>query len=100
MSADSYAREIDKQPAIDPADVAIAIRGVSKSFRIYSDRKTNVKELFTDRRRKNKAEEFHALSDITFDIPRGKTFGLIGHISSQTMQSLSSAQGMHRFRSR
>ncbi|WP_153504558.1 ABC transporter ATP-binding protein [Cumulibacter manganitolerans] len=90
------ARERFAQKPVAPEDVAISIRGVSKKFRVFTDRKTNLKELFTDRKRSNRTEEFWALRDISFDIPKGKTFGLIGHNGSGKSTLLKLIAGIHR----
>ena len=84
------------QKPIPPEDVAISIRGVSKKFRVYTDRKTNLKEMFTDRRRSNRTEDFWALHDVSLDIPKGKTFGLIGHNGSGKSTLLKLIAGIHR----
>lgn len=79
-----------------PADVAISVVGVSKRFRLFADRKTNLKESLTVRRRRNKFSDFWALKDVSFDIPRGKTFGLIGHNGSGKSTLLKLIAGIHR----
>jgi lipopolysaccharide transport system ATP-binding protein len=79
------------------ADVAIEIRGVKKRFRRFNDRKTNVKELFSSRRgRANRYDDFWALKGVDIDIPRGKTFGLIGHNGSGKSTLLKLVAGIHR----
>ncbi|MGY1824790.1 MULTISPECIES: ABC transporter ATP-binding protein [unclassified Blastococcus] len=80
----------------EAADVAIAVRGVTKKFRLHNDRKTNVKELFSARRRQSRHEEFWALKGVSLDIPRGKTFGLIGHNGSGKSTLLKLVAGIHR----
>ena len=60
---------------------AISVGGVSKRFRIYKNRNQSLKGAFLQRSRAQ-FEEFWALDDITFDIPQGKTFGLLGHNGS------------------
>lgn len=59
----------------------IEIKNVSKSFKIYHDKATTLKErlLFL---RSSKADVFWALKDIDFVIESGKTVGLIGHNGS------------------
>ena len=79
------------------ADIAIEIRGVTKRFRRFNDRKTNVKELFSSRRgRARRYDDFWALKGIDLDIPRGKTFGLIGHNGSGKSTLLKLVAGIHR----
>lgn len=60
---------------------AISVEGVSKRFRIYKNRNQSLKGAFLQRSRAQ-FEEFWALDDVSFDIPQGKTFGLLGHNGS------------------
>lgn len=59
----------------------IEIKDVSKSFKIYHDKATTLKErlLFL---RSSKSDVFWALKDINLTIKSGKTVGLIGHNGS------------------
>ena len=75
---------------------AIEVRDVSKRFRIYNDRKTNLKEAVTSRRRRTRHEDFYALRDVSLDVPVGKTFGLIGHNGSGKSTLLKLIAGIHR----
>ena len=80
-----------------PVDVAIEIRDVTKRFRRYNDRRTNIKEIFSARRtRAKRYDDFWALKGISLDIPRGKTFGLIGHNGSGKSTLLKLVAGIHR----
>ena len=63
------------------ASPAVRIEDVSKRFRIYKNRNQSLKGAFLQRSRAQ-FEEFWALSDVSFDIPQGKTFGLLGHNGS------------------
>ena len=85
-------------PAEDQAvEVAIEIRDVTKRFRRYNDRKTNIKEMFSARRtRVKRYDDFWALKGVSLDIPRGKTFGLIGHNGSGKSTLLKLVAGIHR----
>ena len=59
----------------------IEIKNVSKSFKIYRDKATTLKErlLFL---RSSKADVFWALKNINLTVESGKTVGLIGHNGS------------------
>jgi ABC-2 type transport system ATP-binding protein len=59
------------------ANSAVSIENVSKTFRLYHDRATTLKERFVNRR-KSEYEEFWALRDVSFDVSNGETLGLIG----------------------
>jgi len=60
-----------------PSDVAIAVRGVGKCYRIYERPQDRLKQaLFRGRRQYFR--EFWALRDISLDIHRGETVGIIG----------------------
>jgi ABC-2 type transport system ATP-binding protein len=59
------------------AESAIVLDGVSKAFRVFSERNQSLKQAIL-RRNRAKYDEFWALDDVTFSIPQGSTFGLIG----------------------
>ena len=56
---------------------AIEIESVSKRFRVYHERNQTLKAAVM-RRRRSVYEDFWALRDVGFEIPEGKTFGLVG----------------------
>ncbi|WP_082516119.1 ABC transporter ATP-binding protein [Cellulomonas sp. Leaf395] len=56
---------------------SIEVDRVSKRFRIYHERNQTLKSAVM-RRRRAVFEEFWALDDVSFEIPAGGTFGLIG----------------------
>jgi ABC-type polysaccharide/polyol phosphate transport system ATPase subunit len=58
-------------------NVAVKIDGVSKKFRLYKERNQNLKTAIM-RGRISTHEDFWALSDVTFDIRQGETFGFVG----------------------
>jgi ABC-2 type transport system ATP-binding protein len=60
---------------------AVAIEGVSKRFRMYRERNQSLKAAIM-RGRRASYEEFWALKDVSFEIPKGSTFGLIGENGS------------------
>ena len=58
-------------------DPAVVVRDVSKHFRLYHERSQSLKERFVNRGQGG-YEEFHALTDVSCEINRGESFGLIG----------------------
>ena len=60
---------------------AIVVDGVSKRFRLYKERNQSLKAALM-RGRRAAYEEFWALKDVSFEIPEGITFGLIGENGS------------------
>jgi ABC-type polysaccharide/polyol phosphate transport system ATPase subunit len=62
--------------------VAISCEGVSKHFRIPLDRSTTLKYRVTHLRSSARYHDFHALQDISFEVPEGQFLGIIGHNGS------------------
>ena len=58
-------------------EIAVRVDHVSKSFRMYSERNQTLKSAIM-RRRRSVHEDFWALKDVSFEVPKGSTFGLIG----------------------
>jgi len=61
---------------------AIVCAGVSKRFRIPLDRSTTLKYRVTHLRSSSRYHDFHALADISFEVPQGEFLGIIGHNGS------------------
>jgi ABC-2 type transport system ATP-binding protein len=59
------------------SDDAIVLDSVSKAFRVFSERNQSLKQAVL-RRNRAKYEEFWALDEVSFSIPKGSTFGIIG----------------------
>lgn len=56
---------------------SISVSHVSKSFKIYKELNRTLKSALL-RRRRSISEDFQALDDVTFEVPSGSTFALIG----------------------
>ena len=65
----------------ETVETAIAVRGVSKTFRIYRQRETTLKEAVI-RRRRGVYEEFTAVDDVSFTVPKGEALGIFGRNGS------------------
>jgi ABC-2 type transport system ATP-binding protein len=59
------------------AETAISVDRVAKRFRVYRERPSSFKERIL-RLRRSRAEDFWALRDVTFEVPEGQTWGLLG----------------------
>ena len=59
-------------------DIAIEVRNVIKSFKVYLDKGAQLKERLLFRKR-SRYEERKVLRGISFDVKRGEAIGLIGH---------------------
>ena len=60
---------------------AVRVENLSKRFRLYRQRNNTLKETVLSGRR-GRYEEFWALSDVSLEIERGTTFGIIGENGS------------------
>lgn len=58
-------------------NAAVEVVDVSKRFRLYHERNQSLKSAIM-RGRRSVHEDFWALRDVSFDVPEGSTFGLIG----------------------
>lgn len=85
-AGESSARETTSEAArgtIDPGNAALAIdvRGVSKSYRIYNKPADRLKQAFSWGR-KQYFHDFWALHDVSFDVRRGEAIGIVGRNGS------------------
>ena len=62
-------------------EAAVSVEDVSKRFRLYHERNQSLKAALM-RKRRAVVEEFWALQDVSFEVPEGTTFGLIGENGS------------------
>lgn len=56
---------------------AVSIRNVTKTFRVYKERNNSLKSAIM-RRRTSIYDTFTAVDDVSFDIPQGSTYALVG----------------------
>jgi len=75
-------------------DVVISARNVSKKFVVHTERATSLKERLV--RRRTSSHTFDALHDLSLDIERGSTVGLIGANGSGKSTTLKVLAGILR----
>jgi ABC-2 type transport system ATP-binding protein len=63
------------------SDAVVRVSHLSKRFRLFHERHQSLKQSLLNRRR-SRHEDFWALRDITFEVGRGETFGIVGHNGS------------------
>jgi ABC-2 type transport system ATP-binding protein len=61
---------------------AITVDDVAKRFRLVHERNSTLKATVFRGFKRTRFEEFWALDGVSFDVPEGSTFGLIGHNGS------------------
>ncbi|MCL6690570.1 ABC transporter ATP-binding protein [Pseudomonas sp. R3.Fl] len=64
-----------------PSNSAIIVSGVSKCYNIYDSPQDRLKQMILRGRRKL-YREFWALRDVSFEVPRGETVGIVGRNGS------------------
>ncbi len=75
---------------------AIRVDGVTKEFRLHTDRAHSVKELVTRRDRKAGVDRFLALDDVSLEIPKGSMYALVGHNGSGKSTLLRCIAGIYQ----
>jgi homopolymeric O-antigen transport system ATP-binding protein len=81
--------------SVSTAEPAIVVDNVSKQFRLYKERSSSLKERVTHLKRAV-YDKYWALKDVSLSVPRGTTFGLIGHNGSGKSTLLRLMAGIHR----
>lgn len=74
-------------------DLTVRASEVSKRFRLYARRNNSLKAAVVHRTR-GKYEDFWALTDVSFEIEAGETFGLVGHNGSGKSTMLKCIAGL------
>lgn len=70
---------MSSEQATHAGEVVIAVQGVGKTFRLYNRPQDRLLQHFT---RRTLYREFRALEDISFELRRGETVGIIGRNGS------------------
>jgi lipopolysaccharide transport system ATP-binding protein len=70
------------QPLFDERELAISVRNVGKMYRIYEKPQDRLKQMLLWRFGKNYGHEFWAVRNVSFDVRRGETIGIVGRNGS------------------
>jgi ABC-2 type transport system ATP-binding protein len=79
-----------------PADVAVAVHGVSKTFRLPHEQMHTLKERALHPLRKRTVEELRALEDISVQVRTGEFFGIVGRNGSGKTTLMKCLAGIYR----
>lgn len=78
-------------------DVAISVKGVSKSFKLPHEKITSIKTVFTQKfRHQTSFENQHALDNINIEIKEGEFFGIVGRNGSGKSTLLKILAGIYQ----
>jgi ABC-2 type transport system ATP-binding protein len=78
------------------APPAVSVAGVSKTFRVPTERVHTLKERVLHPFRRGGMEEFVALNDVSFDVARGEFVGVVGRNGSGKSTLLKCMAGIYR----
>lgn len=76
------------------SDVAIRVENLTKTFTMREERRQHLKEIFVKGMGGDK-KTFDAVKDVSFEVEKGKTFGLVGHNGSGKSTLLKMLAGVY-----
>jgi len=77
-------------------DIAISVKGVSKTFKIPHEKVSSIRGAVTGIFRDKSYEEFKALDDVSFEVKKGEFFGIIGRNGSGKSTLLKVLAGIYQ----
>ena len=77
-------------------DIAISVKGVSKTFKIPHEKVSSIRGAVTGIFRDKSYEEFKALDNVSFEVKKGEFFGIIGRNGSGKSTLLKVLAGIYQ----
>ena len=81
---------------LESEDIAIRVSGVSKNFRLPSDKLSSVKSHIVHPFKRRSYNQQQALKDVSFDIKKGEFFGIVGRNGSGKSTLLKIIAGIYQ----
>ena len=75
-------------------DLTVLVRDLHVIYRVYEDRRTNVRELLSNRLRRPAHREVHAVQGVSFAAHRGEAIGFIGRNGSGKSTLMQAVAGL------
>jgi ABC-type polysaccharide/polyol phosphate transport system ATPase subunit len=77
-------------------DIAIQVKNITKTFEIPHEKHDTLRSAFVNVFSRNTYEEFNALENVSFEVKKGETFGIIGRNGSGKTNLLKILAGVYQ----